>query len=219
MIKKGRNKNKGKQQIIVVQPRLGLPEFDSTVRTQKVFRFLCSVTGDLDVTYARLGSLYLFATAATTSGLLWDRCRYKGVRVFGTTAPCSIAITHGGATTGIVGDSQTHSDDSIGSTYVAKLPRGANMSAWLKPPKSTQTQLWQICTQANTAIAFTLNNSVTGVIIDVHMEYAGPTKAGNRNNPGPTIAGATLGDVAFLGLDGQQASVSSYDPVGVTNIV
>lgn len=218
MPNKKKNKNSNSKQIMMVmQPSLGLPDFDSTVRTRKVFRFTSATSGDIDVTYARLGGLYVMAGSTVTSFLFWDRLRLKGVRMFGTSGVCDIAATFAGSAAGQVGDNVTHSDSSVGNTYIAKIPKGTNNAAWLKPPKLSQASQWQLCTAAATGICFTLTVA-TSVYIDIMVEYAGPTKSANKNFAGPALAAATLGDIVFVGLDGLPASTSMFDPVGVTNI-
>lgn len=195
----------------------GLPPIRPTISIPHVYRFVFNIAGKANVTFANLGSLFLFAKTSTTSGEIWTRVKLKGVRMFGVQGPNTIKLTYNGVTPGMSGNDVQMTDSSLGSTYIAAIP--SNYGSWVKPGKSLQVSQWQSCASTNTAIAFTVESDQAGAYIDVKVVHECPTDNTTDNNTGPAIAGATAGDVFYIGLDGVLSTSSLLRPVGPDNLL
>jgi len=195
----------------------GLPTFMANVNIDHVFRFQFVGGVTVAVTWQRLGELLVLALSTTTTAVLFNRVKICGVRMFGTAEPCTLSLNWSGSNSGNVGNQRNYSDSSIGTAFIAKIPKGPSDN-WLKPRITEQVGQWQVCTSANNSTAFIVSSSSSGSIMDVHVVYTMPSLVGDNNNNGPAVGGVVAGDLIFLGLDGALSSGSQLRPIGPTAI-
>lgn len=176
-------------------PALGNYEIIHATRLRFVVQ---SALLDLAITYANLLDLILFATSATAPYDLFTSVKVRAVEMWAAPLLGSAVTTtlrFVGETAGSVGSLRTVTDTSMGI-------EPAHVRA--KPGANTLASMFQISTGA---VAFDLT-CPAGTVVDVELSY--------KNLPGATMAaanvsvGATVGIVAYRGLDGLAQATSKF---------
>lgn len=166
-----------------------------------------TATQELPITYNNLLDCINVASAANLAYRLFRLVKIKRIQawavpVIGGTS--TVQITFSGLTVGQVGNSITHTDQSMGlePAYLSVAPSRKSLASDYQP--------------ASNNVAFELTLPV-GAVIDVHLVFKGNTDgiaATTANAP----AGATVGATYWRGLDGAALSASDFlVPTGIAS--
>ncbi len=173
--------------------------FKPTIQVDHKFRFQANAAGTSTISTVSLGDLLCVAATTTSAYQIAKSVRIRRVEMWGPPAsnltPVTVSLEWADGSAGTYGNSIKISDTSVGSTRVAHLNA--------KPPKSTQTSMWQSATSGNNL--FTLIYP-SGAIIDVHYSMTVQEDAGATAVTG-AVAGATVGQVYVRSLDSPSATI------------
>jgi hypothetical protein len=188
----------GVRQLIPHPPQLG--SYGITHSTKLRFIVNAAVSQTV-ITFQNLLDAINIATSATTASQLFATVRIRSVEMWAapvignaTTVQCEFA----GASAGLRGDSNIHTDTSMGIEPAHVLARPASMSG----AAFFQTS------GAMTAMTFTCPS---GTVIDVALTYRGlpGTATATQNVP----VAATTGAWYYRGLDGLAIATTVFVPV------
>lgn len=171
----------------------------------RTLRFLANSAVNQNITYQNLLDTILFTTSATVPYDLFymvkiNRVKAWAMNVVGSTE--SIQVCFDGTTPGSLGDRVLHTASSMGlePAFLSCAPR----------PK-TLASMFQISSTNN---AFNLV-CPTGTVIDISLSFKGDS-FGTAVQAQNVSVGATVGVIAYRGLDGlAQATTKLGPPVGL----
>jgi hypothetical protein len=170
------------------------------VKHNRTLRFTTNAAVSQGITWQNLLDLILFTTSAIAPYDLFFAARIKRIRVWsvpimGTSV--SVTIIFNSTGTGEVGDRKVHQDSSMGieSAYLNCVPE-----------KNSLASKFQI---TSTQVAFFIE-APTGSVIDLDMEYRSDVQGNEPVAAANASVGATVGVVAFRGLDGLAVATSKF---------
>jgi len=169
------------------------------VRHAKTLRNICKTAFSGNITFQNLLDQILFTATAVFDFDIFFSVKVKKVSVWALPAignTSTVTVIFDGTTAGSQGDRSIHTDNSMGlePAYVTA-----------SPPKNTLASKFQSSSAAN---AFFLECPV-GAIVDVDLEFHSDTlgvSVASQNNS----VGATVGIIAFRGIDGAALAGSSF---------
>jgi len=195
-MRKNKQSSKRKSKKSITRPRPPIWSIPPSYKAQQVrnWRVRCDVTANAatqSLTAANLGALLgITATSATTSVYISDSFRLKRVTMWswsgtqGTTVDIMLKFPDSGNGAGQAGPPCVIMDSS------ASMDKPAYVT--LRPPKDSAQNLWYDCATTNTTVML-IYLSPQLAIMDLEFEFIiddlGAAVAG------PTIAGATLGNI------------------------
>jgi hypothetical protein len=170
------------------------------VKHNKTLRFTTNVAVSQGITFQNLLDCILFTTSAIAPFDLFFAARIRRIRVWavpilGTSA--SVCVVYNSTGTGEVGDRKVHQDSSMGiePAFISCIPE-----------KNSLTSKFQI---SNTQVAFFLE-APTGSVVDIDIQYRSDVQGNEPAAAANASVGATVGVVAFRGLDGLAVATSKY---------
>jgi len=169
------------------------------LRHNKTLRFVCKTAFAANITYQNLLDTILFTSSAIAPYDIFYMVRVSRVSVWalptiGTSS--TVSVVFDGTTAGSQGDRSVHTDNSMGvePAYVS-----------CSPATDTLASKFQITSAAN---AFLLECPV-GAIVDVNLEFHSDTLGVPIAAQNASV-GATVGIIAYRGLDGQALAATSF---------
>lgn len=191
------------------------------VTYSKSLRFSCGNPNGAatltQVTFRNLLDLVLFCATATSVYDLFYMVRLKRVKVWcltGSTSnsglitgavPASVSVIFDGITLGSQGDRKFHTDNSMGIE-----PAYLNVG----PPKDSLASKFQNSNAGNAFLIELSGPSVVDVDLDFRSDVMGTAVAAQA-----VAVGATIGSIAFRGLDGLAVASSAYTvPIGINQV-
>lgn len=170
------------------------------VKHNKTLRFTTNAAVSQSITWSDILDCILFTTSAIAPFDLFFAARIRRIRVWalpilGTSS--SVTVIFNSAATGEIGDRKVHQNSSMGIE-----PAYINCG----PEKNSLASKFQI---SNSQIAFFLE-APTGSVIDLDMEYRSDVLGNEPVAAQNASVGATVGVVAFRGLDGLAVATSKF---------
>jgi len=165
----------------------------------RTLRFVCSSAVNQNITFQNLLDTILMTTSATAPFDLFFNVKLRRVKAWALPAlgsQSSISITFDGIAAGFVGDRKFHTDTSMGI-------EPAHVSC--SPAPDTLAAKWQVSSSAN---AFNII-APGGTVVDVDLSFradAYGTAVAAQN----ASVGATIGIVAYRGLDGLPSATTKF---------
>lgn len=185
------------------------PEFNTTIKYQKKFRFRWASSGAFNVTRARLLDLLSVAATSTTAYRVNQAVRILSVKMWGFLAVGNTTLNTNDISlewVGIYAESRKLSASSMGTAYPAYIES--------IPPENQASHWWSQSGGNETEILFVVSQSGTTsyTIIDVTLDCAiVDDEPATATAIAPT--GATVGTVYYAPLDG--ATLGNAVPVAV----
>jgi hypothetical protein len=176
-------------------PQLGNYEIVHSTRLRFV---LGAAILELPITFQNLLDLILFTSSATAPYDVFTSVKVRGVELWAAPllgSAVTTTVRFVGETAGSIGSLKTSTDTSMGV-------EPAHVKA--RPGRLTLASMFQI---ASAAVAFDLT-APSGTVVDVELSY--------KNLPGQAVAaqnvsvGATVGIIAYRGLDGLAQATSKF---------
>jgi len=191
------NGNPGSRRAMIPHPP---PINGYEVKHSRTLRFTTNAAVSQSITWANLLDCILFTTSAIAPYDLFFAARIKRVKIWaipsvGTSV--SATVIFNSAASGEIGDRKVHQDSSMGIE-----PAFLNV----RPEKNSLTSKFQI---SNSQIAFFLE-APTGSVIDIDMDYRSDVLGNEPVAAANASVGATIGVVAFRGLDGLAVATSKF---------
>lgn len=169
------------------------------VKRSTALRFTTNAAVSQQITWQNLLDTILFTTSAIAPYDLFFAARIRRIRAWGMPVigqSSSISIIFDNTSTGEVGDRDVHQDSSMGvePAYLS-----------VSPKKDSLASKFQIST-GNTAFFI---EAPVGTVIDIHMEFQSDV-LGNAQAAANASVAATVGIIAFRGLDGLAVATTKF---------
>lgn len=179
------------------------------VQYSRTLRFIAAAAFNNSINYQNLLDLILFTTSAIAPYDLFKTVRVKCVECWALPAiasATSVTVIFDGQTAGSQGDRRVHTDTSMGiePAHVKARP----------DPKSLASNFQLF----GTAVAFYLDIPA-GCVIDVSLDFKGDAIGSAAVAAQNASVGATVGVIAYRGLDGVAVAGTNFTvPGGIYQI-
>jgi len=169
------------------------------VKRSTALRFTTNAAISQQITWANLLDTVLFTTSAIAPYDLFYAARIKRIRAWGMPVigqSTSISIIFDSTAAGEIGDREVHTDSSMGiePAYLSVAPK-----------KDSLASKFQI---SNAQTAFFIECPV-GTVVDILLDFQSDV-LGNAVAAANASVGATVGIIAFRGLDGLALATSKF---------
>jgi len=181
---------------------------DYAVTQSKRLRFTTNAAVAQEITFQNLLDTVLFSVTASFPYDVFQQVRIRKIRLWslpslGTSS--TVVVIFNGTTLGTQGDRVVHTDASMG-IEPAFLD--------VRPRQTALASMWQT-SLANNAFYIEVP---TGSIIDISLDFRSDTQ-GVATSAQNVSAGATVGALAFRGLDGLAIAGTKFTPPAGLNTI
>jgi len=212
MTKTKKNKQKGNNSRGDRRSPLWPPPMVSTIQRRNIARWTFTNSAGTQaslatVTVANLADIYCFATAANVAYRLWNSAiRLRRVSIWGapssTGAATTCSVDFLGVSAGSAGTSQRRTDVATGTA------QGPVVHA--RPPKSTQTGMWQASSSTSSLFAF---QCTAGSIVEVEFDGTN-NEEGQAQQTTTAPAAGSAGQTYMGSLTTGLPAATGQTPVG-----